>query len=350
MRKLLVPFSLLWSLLVSFRNFLYHKGWLRTFEFDFPVILVGNLSTGGTGKTPHVEYLIRLLKNQFKVATLSRGYKRKLKGYALATELSLVEDIGDEPKQFKQKFPDVEVAVSEDRVKGVYYILNEEPDVNVIILDDGFQHRRITAGLKIIVTTCDRLFCDDIILPAGNLREPKNAYKRADILIVSKCPPALSFAEKEKIIERLHPLPQQNTFFTTLLYGNMYPLFPEQLQKNFSTSTSCLFVSGIANNKNVIQYLKFAFSNVQVIRFPDHHYFSAGNIEQIKKAAMRNGVCITTEKDAMRLMEQKEFILETELSVFVLPIEIGFLFNEAELFNEIVLTYIEKTTPDRYPV
>lgn len=344
MRKLLLPLSYIYLGFTSLRNFFYNKGWLRTFEFDFPVILIGNLSTGGTGKTPHIEYLIHLLKDKYKVATLSRGYKRNTKGFILAANAPLVEDTGDEPKLLKYKYPDIEVAVCENRVTGVYSILQHEPDVQVILLDDGFQHRRITAGLKIILTEYHNLFCDDVVLPAGNLRESQNAKYRAEIIIVSKCPPGMQKREASEIRTRLNLIPFQQLFFTSLQYKNVFPLFEEQNEKKIHPQ-KCLLVSGIANTKQIVEHIKQNFIYVETLTFPDHHYYLDNDIKRIKNTVQQNMTIITTEKDAVRLMEAKDKILEMDLSFFVLPVEISFLFEGDKLFDEGILQYIKKSMP-----
>lgn len=339
MRILLLPFAWIYGALILIRNYFYDKGWLRSFEFDFPVILVGNLSTGGTGKTPHVEYLLRLLMPDYKVATLSRGYKRKMKGYGLATELSLVEDIGDEPKLYKQKYPDAEVAVSEKRVIGIYYLLNDEPDVKVVILDDGMQHRRLKAGFQILLTQYNKLFTEDHMLPAGNLREPSSGKKRAHVIIVTKCPESLSSSEKNNIKEKIDPRENQKVFFTTQQYGNLYPLFDDQKIKNVTTEQDAIMVTGIAGNKEMEVYLNKNFKTIKNISFSDHHYFTDDNIKFIQLRS-EGKIIITTEKDAMRLMEKKETILQHGLSIFVLPIEIKFL-EDKEVFSDKVINYIK---------
>lgn len=345
MRILLLPFAWIYGAIILIRNFFYDKGWLRSFEFDFPVILVGNLSTGGTGKTPHVEYLIRMLRTDYKVATLSRGYKRKMKGYGLATELSLVEDIGDEPKLYKQKYPEVEVAVSEKRVIGVYYLLNDEPDVRVVILDDGMQHRKIKAGLQILLTQYNKLFTDDHMLPAGNLREPGSGKKRANIIIVTKCPESLTAGEKNNIIQKIKPLSGHKIFFTTQHYGNLYPLFEEQEIKNSNTVQEAIVLSGIAGNIDFQNYIQTKMKVIKTISYADHHYYSDDNIKFLKLKSTDKSIIITTEKDSMRLMEKKELILEHKLSIFVLPLEIKFLGDE-ETFSQLITGYISQYPPD----
>ena len=339
MRKLLFPFSLIWWLIISIRNFFYDKGWLKSFEFDFPIILVGNIGTGGTGKTPHIEYLIRMLKQNYKVATLSRGYKRKLKGYALSTELSLVEDIGDEPKQFKQKFPAIEVAVSENRVNGVYYLLNDEPATQVILMDDGFQHRRIKPGLQIILTEYSNLFSDDLILPAGNLREPQSGKKRADIIIVSKCPATITESEKNNIEQKLNLRSGKHLFFTTFEFQPIKPLFDDQQKKELLKGDKAVLITGIADATLLKTYLKNHCELIRSVSFRDHHYFS---IQDIGRMGRESKTIVSTEKDAMRLMEQIEEIHKNGLSVFIVPVSVRFLFNGEITFNHLITTYIKR--------
>lgn len=341
MRLILLPFGLIYGLVVTIRNFFYNKGWLRSFEFDFPIILVGNLSAGGTGKTPHVAYLIKNLQEEYTVATLSRGYRRTLKGYGLATDLSLVEDIGDEPKLYKQRYPKTEVAVSENRVEGVYYLLNDEPDVKVVVMDDGFQHRRIRAGLNIILTTWQKPFFNDYMLPAGNLREPKYNVNRADIIIVSKCPATVNADDRLRYKSKMGLTKNQQVYFTTLVYGGMYPLFIKQPKVITRPSDEVILMTGIAGNRQLKAHVETLYSRVHVASFADHHYFMPKDFERLKSAFPGVKTIITTEKDAMRLMEQEEYLLNTDLSIFVLPVEVSFIAEEETFLNQ-VQQYIKK--------
>ena len=339
MRWLLLPFMCLYGLVTGLRNFFFTKGWLRSFEFDFPVILVGNLSAGGTGKTPHIEYLIRLLKSSYKVATLSRGYKRTYTGFGIATELSRVEDIGDEPKQYKQKFPDIEVAVSIDRVGGIYQVLHDEPQTQVILLDDGFQHRRLRAGLNIVLTTFQKPFYDDYLLPVGRLRETRAGKNRAQVIIVTKCPFDITVEQQQEIMKKIGPQNDRQVFFTTLKYEALYPLFADQ---DISLEiTKPVMVTGIAGNKDMFAHVSTMYTDITKMSFADHHYYSVSDIKRIKE---RGDTIITTEKDAMRLMEQKEAILANGLKVFVLPVEVVFI-NKADVFEKLVLDFIVQSTP-----
>ena len=221
----LYPFSLIYGLITGIRNFLYNTDILTSFEFNLPVICVGNITVGGTGKTPHTEYLIRLLRENFRVATLSRGYKRKTRGFQIATSSSLVSDIGDEPLQMYRKFPDITVAVDRNRVHGVNTILKERPETEVIILDDGFQHRKIKPGFSILLSDFDRLMVRDNLLPYGNLRESLDNIRRADIILITKSPENISPIQRRIIVKEINKAPYQNLFFTSLKYNDPVPLF-----------------------------------------------------------------------------------------------------------------------------
>ncbi len=345
MRLLLLPFGLIYGLITSIRNFFYNKGWLRSFEFDFPIILVGNLSAGGTGKTPHVEYLIKALQDHYKVATLSRGYKRTMKGYGLATDLSLVEDIGDEPKLYKHKYPKTEVAVSENRVTGVYYLLNDEPETRVILMDDGFQHRRIKAGFNIILTTWQQPYFSDYMLPAGNLRESASGKKRGQVVIVTKCPADLTNDQRLRFKSQLNLENNQPVFFTQLAYGILYPLFIDQPVIQVQPADEVILLTGIAANKQLKQWVGERYKKVHVASFADHHYYTQNDLARLLTSFPTAKSIITTEKDAMRLMEQKDAIIKAGFSIFVLPVDVRFLGDE-EAFLNLIHDYIEKYPPN----
>jgi len=342
-RILLLPFALVYWSIIWLRNKLYDSGILQSASFGLPLICVGNLSVGGTGKSPMVEYLVRNLKQRFRVATLSRGYKRKTKGYTLADEKSTALIIGDEPMQFHLKFPDVPVAVGEDRLFAISQLLHDKPDTEVIILDDAFQHRAITSGLNILLTEWNNLFTRDFFLPTGDLRDLKSSYKRADIIIVTKCKFDLSEKDKNEIIREVNPLPGQQIFFTTIEYGLPHHILKHQKHKMINENTEVLLVTGIANPRPLKNYLAEQSDTYQMIHYPDHHIFTIDDWKEIKKRF--NGInsadkmILTTEKDAMRL---KKFESEVNgLSFYVMPIEHRFLFNEGSRFNEIVTKFIE---------
>jgi tetraacyldisaccharide 4'-kinase len=245
-RYLLLPVTWVYGSIILLRNKLYDKNILKSSSFNFPVICVGNLATGGTGKTPMTEYLIRLLKDKYKTATLSRGYKRKTVGFAIADTGTTALEIGDEPMQFHQKFPDITVAVGEERVVAIPQLLHERPDTELIILDDAFQHRQVRAGLNIILTDCNNLYTRDLILPAGDLRDVRSSSKRADMIIVTKCRADLSETERNAIIKEINPSNRQTVYFTTIVYGRSYHLFTRETL-DISADCGILLVCGIAS-------------------------------------------------------------------------------------------------------
>ncbi len=253
-RVLLLPFALLYGLIITIRNWLFDKRIIKSATFNFPLICVGNLSVGGTGKSPMVEYLIETLKDDYRVATLSRGYKRKTKGYALANETTTALEIGDEPMQFHTKFPQVAVAVGEERLVAIPQLLHDKPDTDVIILDDAFQHRYVNAGLNILLTDCSNLFYNDWFLPTGDLRDQRKSYKRAQIIVVTKCPFDMNEKEKNSIAESIHLMPKQHLFFTSLQYGKPYHILTKETIL-LTSNTSVLLVCGIANPKAIKEIL-----------------------------------------------------------------------------------------------
>lgn len=349
---LLYPFSLLYGLITSIRNKFYDSGILSEVQFDIPTIAVGNLSVGGTGKTPHVEYLIRLLlQEQYYTATLSRGFNRETKGYVFAGEGVTALTIGDEPMQFYKKFPDIAVAVGEERTLALPQLLMDAPDTEVVLLDDAFQHRSVKPGLNIMITEYNRLFTKDHIVPFGRLRESRKGYHRADCIIVSKCPSKMTLQEKQKITEEIKPLPHQQLFFTALRYGRCYnfltgenePLLPD---------TGVVIACGIADPRLLSQYLATKIKEVKLLRFPDHHFFSYNDLEKMKDAltqlSFNYKMIITTEKDAARLELFKSKIAEMRLPIFVLAMNIYFLFNEGPAFDQYILNYMSDALAKQY--
>ena len=340
-RYVLIPFSLLYGGIIKIRNLLFDKNILRSAKFDLPLICVGNLAVGGTGKTPMVEYIIKLLQDKYKVATLSRGYKRKTKGFFIADDKTTSEDIGDEPMQMHNKFPDVTVAVAEERVMGIPQLLFEKPPTQVIILDDAFQHREVNPGLNILLTDSNNLYSQDLLLPAGNLRDVKSSSGRADIIIVTKCEPGITYKERQDIIQQLNPLDSQKIYFTAIEYKSLFHLFS---QKEYQLDRSCsvLLVTGIANPEPVKEVFENFVSRYQILKFRDHHNFSLEDIKQIKDEFLRiendNKIIVTTEKDAVRLIKfEKEL---ENLPIYVLPISHHFLFDEAPKFEKDILAFI----------
>ncbi len=342
-RILLLPFAIIYGWIVAVRNFLYDRGKLKSVTFNFPIICVGNLAVGGTGKSPMVEYLVRILKDEFEIATLSRGYKRKTKGYVLASSATTALEIGDEPMQFHLKFPDVAVAVGEERVVAVPHLLQDKPNLQAIILDDAFQHRQINAGYNILLTEYANRFTHDYFLPTGDLRDERKSYKRANILVVTKCPADLDEIRKKKLLYELHAWQGQQIFFTTINYGTPYHIFDTQKTWELTGREEVLLVCGIANPKPLKDYLHNKTHTYYQINFSDHHIFNIDDLNNIKKKFesidVHNKIILTTEKDAVRFVKFDAEL--SKLPVYVLPITHQFLFNEGKAFNASVLNYIK---------
>lgn len=341
-RVLLLPFALVYGLVVTIRNYLYNNGILRSATFNLPLICVGNLAVGGTGKSPMVEYILHLLKHRYKVATLSRGYKRKTKGYALANENSTALDIGDEPMQFHLKFPDVAVAVGEERIVAIPQLLHDRPEVKVIILDDAFQHRSVVAGLNIVLTDYSNLFTRDYFLPTGDLRDQRLSYKRADIIIVTKCPPGLDMAERDAIRREIAPLAGQQLYFTAIEYGTPYHII-HRTERPLQLIDEVLLVCGIANPAPLQHYLSDCTAAYYQQDYSDHHIFRIDDLKDIRKRydqiQASQKMIVTTEKDAVRLLKFRQEL--DNLPLYVLPVRHGFLFNGGEQFNRQILDYVE---------
>jgi len=341
-RYLLFPFSLIYGAAVWIRNRLFDKNILKSSGFNFPIICVGNLAAGGTGKTPMTEYLLRLLKKDFKTATLSRGYKRKTTGFAIANEQTTALEIGDEPMQFHQKFPDVVVAVGEERLVAIPQLLHERPETEVIILDDAFQHRQVQAGLNILLTDYSDLYTRDLMLPAGNLRDVRSSSARADIIVVTKCPAAITKEEKRKIIDEIDPTDQQQVFFTTIVYGKPYHLFDRQ-ELELAQDFAVLLVCGIANPAPLKTYLTDTVHTYDLLRYADHHIFHTNDLRDIKqqfeKLKAGKKIVLTTEKDAVRL---EKFVAELrDFPIYVIPVEHAFLFAEEDAFRSRINAFIK---------
>jgi len=341
-RYILLPFSFLYGGILWVRNKFFDKNILRSATFNFPLICVGNLAVGGTGKTPMVEYLVKLLSNKYQVATLSRGYKRKTKGFAIAAADTSAVDIGDEPMQIHQKFPNITVAVAEERVIGIPQLLFEKPKTEIIILDDAFQHREVKAGLNILLTDYNNLYYKDILLPAGDLRDIKSSSKRAEIIIVTKCKPDLNSMEKNKIIDELRPLSNQKIFFTKIEYNALYHLFTKERFVPEADS-EVLLICGIANPQPIKTILASEVASYELLQFKDHHIFNTDDLKEIKlhfeRIKNNKKFIITTEKDAVRLAK-----FEKELAafpVYVLPMEHQFLFDERRKFENEVIEFVE---------
>jgi tetraacyldisaccharide 4'-kinase len=297
---------------------------------------------GGTGKSPMVEYLVEKLKNDFKVATLSRGYKRKTKGYSLANKNTTALEIGDEPMQFHLKFPDVPVAVGERRIEAIPQLLHDKPETQAIILDDAFQHRRLKAGLNILLTEYNNLFVHDFYLPTGDLRDLKSNYRRAEIIIVTKCKPDLSEEEKKKIIQEIRPVSGQQIFFAAIEYGETYHIKAKRTS-GLNDTKEVLLVTGIANPGSLKKLLEEQCRAYHLMQYPDHHIFTVDDLNDIKKKfeSMQAGnkMIMTTEKDAVRLVKFQDDI--SDLPLYVIPIQHLFLFGEGNMFDELVISFIK---------
>lgn len=334
LRKILFPFSVLYGLITSIRNFLFDKGILKSYSFDLPIIAVGNLSVGGTGKTPQIEYLIRLLSPNYKIATLSRGYKRKSEGFVLADENSDASILGDEPFQFYKKFPNIQVAVDADRRNGIERLLKiSQPDI--ILLDDAFQHRKVKAGLYVLLTAYGDLYADDFILPAGNLRESRNGAERAKIIVVTKCPPDLSAKEQDRIQKKLKIDLDQKLCFTSIAYDEFVFSEEKQLSVSEIKPVDKLLLAGIAKPEPFFAYLQS--ENDVILTFPDHHHFTEKDIAEIKNKAQDKKI-ITTEKDFVRL---KGRLPDSQL--FYLPIKSHFISGGND-FDKTILNYVGKSS------
>lgn len=338
LRKILFPFAILYGLVTSIRNFLFDNGILKSYTFDLPIIAVGNLSVGGTGKTPQIEYLIRLLCDTYKVATLSRGYKRKSEGFILADGSSNAEILGDEPFQFYQKFDNIQVAVDANRKNGIEQLLSQEVKPEVILLDDAFQHRKVKAGFYIMLTSYGDLYSDDFMLPAGNLRECRSGAKRANVIIVTKCPSELTIEEQNQIRNNLKIAKNQELYFTTIVYDDCIYFENQALKVSEIQNRNKILLAGIAKPEPFFNFLKN--NNEECLTFPDHHHFTEKDILDIKNKSI-NKIIVTTEKDYVRL---KGSIPSEQL--FYLPIKSQFL-GGADTFNKTILNYVGRSTKNR---
>ncbi|MFZ1748730.1 MAG: tetraacyldisaccharide 4'-kinase [Saprospiraceae bacterium] len=343
-RLLLSPFSLLYGLIISFVNFSYDIGLLKSSKFSIPVIGVGNLSIGGAGKTPHIEYLIELLKDYLDLATLSRGYKRETKGFRYVTHQDTALTVGDEPLQYRRKYPDIVVSVSESRAYAVPQILQQYPNMQTILLDDAFQHRAIQPGLNILLTAYDSLFTQDYLLPSGRLREWRSGYSRADIIIVTKCPVILDETERQKIIAEINPKPYQRVYFSYYEYGYPYYFYDPKQRISLDGDLDVILLSAIASTDYLLQYLENIVHTVHEIEFEDHHIFDRHDIEKMinvyKHLDKERKIILTTEKDAMRLELHKETMQSHKLPVFILPLRVKFHFEDGPVFDEDIKKYL----------
>jgi tetraacyldisaccharide 4'-kinase len=368
----LLPVSWIYGIIIWFRNMLFDLEILPSVSFDMPVISIGNITVGGTGKTPLAEYLIRLLCQKNQVAVLSRGYKRKEKGFLLASTQSKVAEVGDEPLQMKRKFPELIVAVDKNRRNGIQKLMNEAtiPFINAILLDDAFQHRYVNPSISILLIDYNRMLYDDFLLPAGNLREPKEQIKRAGIIIISKCPNTLKPIDIRILSKKIHLFPYQSLYYTTMEYGNLKALSP--LAKTGNTPISqeeiyleggenikatnelsmdqiknekrpVLILAGIASPQSFIDYIKKYCPNAQYILFPDHHVFNNKDANKIgsafEKIKASGGIIISTEKDTMRILNNP--FMETFIHhIYYIELQVLFLEEEGASFDKKILDYV----------
>jgi len=345
LRLFLLPFSVLYGIAVICRNRLYDLGIFRSAAFDLPVICVGNLVVGGSGKSPVTEYLVRLLDGH-KIAILSRGYGRKTTGFLYADELATAQSIGDEPMQFYRKFPQITVAVCEDRVTGINRLKDTH---DVIILDDAFQHRRVKPGLSILLFEFEKLLQRQFLLPAGNLREPFSGYRRADLLLVTKSPAGITKEQQDECMDRFDNHAAKDLFFSSIQYAELKGVFNDEILAVEKISNKKVFLlTGIANPVPLARYLENYSSSVEHFDFPDHHQFSIselkGLIRVFQQSAAAEKVIITTEKDSQRLFDVRIKELLLNLPVFYLPIQIAVLPDEQVKFNQKILNYVSNVT------
>ncbi|MDR2953943.1 MAG: tetraacyldisaccharide 4'-kinase [Prevotella sp.] len=351
--KWLLPFSWLYGFVVSIRNKFFDWGIFKQEEFDVPVICIGNITVGGTGKTPHTEYLVHLLKKQYRIGVLSRGYKRKTSGFLLATDTTTSKEIGDEPFQIKQKFPDIIVAVDEKRRRGIKQLLSLQCPPEVILLDDAFQHRYVKPSYTIVLSDYNRPVYEDKLLPAGRLRESTKALrKRADMVIVTKCPNEIQPIDFRIISHHMNLFPYQGLFFTTFGYQGLRSVFTDEeaiLPLESLSGKHILLVTGIASPKTIQEKLSEYTKTVETIAYPDHHDFSTKDINHITEAFRNiksdNKLILITEKDASRLILFKDQIDEdVKQCLYYLPIEVVFIDNDQEKFNRNILKHLRAAT------
>ena len=352
------PLSFVYMTVVWIRNWLYDVSVFKVHEFAVPVISVGNLTVGGTGKTPHVEYLVRLLKDEYRVAVLSRGYRRRSRGFVVADEHSTVDDLGDEPWQIHRKFPEIKVIVDADRVRALRKIEEEMKDVQVVILDDAFQHRSVKAGFSILLIEYDLPLSKEFYLPAGRMRESRHEKKRADIVLFTKCPEQLKPIEERIRVKHFHPFPYQQVYFTKIIYEKPVPLFPEKEEGGFSLGDlrprdmNILAVTGIADPTPFYRYLRGFTDKLTTLSFPDHHRYKEKDMEKIRK--MLSAIpdeevrIMTTEKDAVRILSLPPAMVPARSKWFYIPVGVAVLrASEQKDFENRILEYVRNNPRGR---
>jgi len=350
----LYPLSLLYGLVVYVRNFLYDYNILKSTDFDIPVISVGNITAGGTGKTPHTEYLITLLKKHVEVVTLSRGYKRKSKGFKLVETHSSVTEVGDEPLQIKRKFPEITVAVDEDRVHGIKKLLQADVQPDAVLLDDAFQHRRVKAGINILLIDYNRPIDSDHLLPLGRLRERKYQQRRANVIIYTKCSDQITPIKRRIIMKEVNLRPYQSLYFTTMDYGDPVAVFPDvavPIPDMHETQVASLLLSGIAGPGPFRDHLSSKTNVLDELVFGDHHRFSPKDVRQIvqkyEQVKDMDPFILTTEKDAMRLRDDVSIPDEVGSRLYYIPISVKFLQSEGKSFDKKIVGYVKDNRSNR---
>lgn len=339
LRKIAFPFSILYGLITNLRNCLYDVAILKSTEFKTPTIVVGNLSVGGTGKTPQIEYLIDLLKNNCKIAVLSRGYKRKSKGFFIADSTISAEIMGDEPFQIHLKYPEVIVCVDANRTNGITKLEQLENPPEIILLDDAFQHRKVRGGFNILLTTFENLYVNDTMLPTGDLRENASGADRAQAIIVTKCPADISEKEQTEITKKLQPKANQQVFFTSITYDTQLK-GDSMLDLSNLADFDILLVTGIANPTPLTEYLKSRNLHFKHLEYPDHHYFSLNDIGEINSAfdslSATNKIILTTEKDYVRIFAKLK-------NLHYISIKTTFITHKNE-FDNLIKNYVEQSS------
>lgn len=339
LKYLLFPFSLIYWSITALRNKMYDSGFYGSTDFELPVISVGNLSTGGTGKTPLVDYLINLLSENENIGVLSRGYRRKTVGFFLSPISPDPKMIGDEPALLKWKYPQIEVAVGEERVMAIPLLVGSNPELSVIILDDAFQHRAARPWISIITTSYQYPFWNDKLLPIGDLRESKSGHKRAHIIVVTNCPVSLSEKEKKEIKKSINSLNNQYILFSSVVYSEPYLLNNPSQKIVLNNSRDVLLFAGIGKPERLKNYVYSKVKSLKWLGFSDHHWYSARDIFQINELSKKGNskkIILTTEKDAIRLYDLIPLLKKEEIEIYVLPIKMQFIENDGIVFDKLV--------------
>ncbi|WP_447639845.1 MULTISPECIES: tetraacyldisaccharide 4'-kinase [Chitinophagaceae] len=345
LRFLLFPFAFLYGMVIHIRNFLFDKNILSSRHFSIPTICVGNLSVGGTGKTPMTEMLLSMLHTQYKTATLSRGYKRKTKGFLIADTYTTAAEIGDEPMQFHNNFPDALIIVDEDRSHAIHALEQHTERPQVIILDDAMQHRKVTANLNILLTDYSNLYMHDYFLPVGNLRDQRSSSRRADMIVVTKCPSNMGLEEKKLLTQKIKLHPHQQLFFATIDYGTPYNILTKA-SYTFSKTDEIIAIAGIAKPQPYFDYLQNKTNHLQKITLPDHHDFTEEDIKKIfttnkNNTSHSNVIYMLTEKDAAKINSYQHLFINLSSCIYVLPIMCTILYNESDVFRKKIMAVID---------